>query len=131
MLAPANNVRVLLTKILKKSPDGLWLEQTFSGPVQVTWNLHLDRSMYATIGPDDSAVFGNLEKSARSFILQLYYYPNNLEGTIESNQPTRLVFKAVSDTAESKELTIEVEWDGVWEEDRIKMKGHCKVAEIT
>lgn len=126
--APANNVRLLLTKLYKKGPDGLWREQKFSGPTQVSWRWP-QSPPYATIGPDEWSTFGSLLENS-NFELKLYWYPNNLQPLIVSNDPTRLQFKAVSDIAESAPLTIEVVWDGQWVEGVTEIQQHLVVKEI-
>jgi hypothetical protein len=129
--SPARNVRVLLTRVLKRGPDGSWQEQRFSGHTQVNWRWTQLMPLYATIGPDELSTFGQLLEGSDSFELQLYWYPNNLTPTIPSNEPTRLQFKAVSDTVASDTLTVEVAWDGDWVEGRLEMQNHLVVREIT
>lgn len=129
--SPAKNVRILLTNILKKGPDGSWIEQRFSGPTQVTWRWPDLMPLYATIGPQENSSFGYLLENSRAFRLQLYWYPNNLTAEIPPNDPTRLKFKAVSDTAQSNVLTIELAWDGQWVEGSAEMRDHLAVKEIS
>lgn len=128
--SPAKNVRILLTNAHKKGPDGSWIEQKFSGPTQVMWRWPQLSPLYLTVGPDELSTFGFLLENADSFELQLYWYPNNLNRSIPSNESRRLTFKAVSDTAESKPLNIEVAWDGTWVEGRAEMKDHLVVKEV-
>jgi hypothetical protein len=128
--SPAKNVRVLLTSIFKKRPDGCWAEQRFSGPIQVTWRWPNWTPLYATIGPQEHCTFGNLREGSKSFRLQSYWCPNNLIPEIAENDPTRLKFKAVSDNAESNILTIELAWDGQWIEGSAEMCDHIIVKEI-
>jgi hypothetical protein len=126
--SPAKNVRVLLKKVYKKGPDGSWQEQVFSGPTQVMWSFPQFKPLYATVGPDELSTFGCLLENSNSFELQLYWYPNNLKNKIFPNEPTRLLFKAVSDTAESNSLICEIAWDGIWVEGRAEMKNHLVVS---
>ena len=128
--SPAINVRILLTNIYKKGPDGSWIEQKFSGPTQVMWRWPQFSPLYTTVGPEELSTFGFLLEDADSFELQLYWRPNNLQCNIPSNEATRLKFKAVSDTAESKPLIIELAWDGIWVEGRDEMKDHLVVKEV-
>jgi hypothetical protein len=114
----------------KKGPDGSWKEQKFSGPTQVMWRWPQFSPLYTTVGPEEISTFGSLLENATSFELQLYWCPNNLQSTIPSKEPTRLTFKAVSDTGESKPLIIDVAWDGIWAEGREEMKDHLVVKEV-
>jgi len=116
--------------VYKKGPDDSWQKQNFSGPTQVLWQWHRNRPLYGTIGPDDASTFGCLSENSDAFELQLYWIPNNLNPRIHSDDPTRLEFKAVSDTAESKTITVEVAWDGKWAEGRAEMPNHLVVKEI-
>jgi len=101
---PARNVRVLLCAVFKKGPDGEWHERKFSGPVQALWRWPQYAPQYATVGPDEHSTFGCLREDSNSFQIQLYWTPLNLNCAIIPNDPTKLQFKAVSDTAESSML---------------------------
>lgn len=127
---PANNVRLQLNKVYKKAPDGTWKESKFSGPTQVMWQWSKYSPLYATIGPPELATFGALLENSNEIELRMYWYPNNLKNKIQSNDPTRLEFRAVSDTAVSELLIIEVAWDGEWFKEISVMQNHCIVKKI-
>lgn len=129
--SPATNVRVLLTDIMKQDPDGNWRPLVFSGPVHVMWKWPNMTPAYTTIGPDEMSTFGFVVEDAKRFALQLYWCPNNLDPNFPPNEPIRMRFKAVSDSAESNTLTVQVAWDGVWDEGSKEMQQHLivKVAE--
>jgi hypothetical protein len=128
--APAQNVRVLLCKVMKKGPDGSWLYHKFSGPVQVMWIWPDFLPQYITVGPDERATFCSVLENSEAIDLKLYVVPMNLPPYINSNEPTKIVFKAVSDTAESNELGIEIAWDGKWEPGFIEMKTHMVLRQV-
>ncbi|MFC1888647.1 hypothetical protein ACFL4G_02710 [Thermodesulfobacteriota bacterium] len=86
--------------------------------------------LYATIGPEEKATFGSLLENTERFQLKFYWIPNNLTPMISSNDPTRLEFKAVSDTAKSDAIIIEVAWDGEWAEERSEIQNHLVVKEV-
>jgi hypothetical protein len=46
---------------------------------------------------------------------------------IALNDPTKIVFKAVADTAQSDALPVEVIWDGNWDSNAAIMNRHIKV----
>ncbi len=129
--APANNVRLLLNKVYKKAPDDSWQELKFSGPTQVMWQWPNHMPLYATIGPPELSTFGALLSDSDKMELKMYWYPNNLKRSILPNDPTRLEFQAVSDTAISKPIIVEIAWDGNWETGRSEMQNHCIVKEIS
>lgn len=130
--APAKNVRVLLYKLMKKGPDGSWLEQKFSGPVQVMWIWADNMPQYLTVGPDVQSTFCCSMENSTTINLKLYLMPMNLlqYQNIVPDDPTRLMFKAVSDIAESNNLTLELAWDGQWEQGASEMKKHFIVKTI-
>lgn len=97
---------------------------------QVTWRWPQFSPLYATVGPDELSTFGALLENSNSIELKLYWYPNNLQKTIPPNEPTRLEFKAVSDSAASNPLIIQISWDGIWVEGEAEMRTHCIVEEI-
>jgi len=127
---PAQNVRILLTRVFKQGPDGAWKERRFSGPTQVQWRWPGSMPQYSTVGPNELATFGYLHENSDEFILQLYTIPNNLQRHIPKNDPTRLEFIAVSDTVQSPALIIEISWDGEWVEGRMEMQEHFIVNEV-
>lgn len=128
--SPAENVQVLLTKVLKKGADGSWQEHRFSGPVQVKWRIPEPQT--ATVGPDRYATWAVLHENSDGASLNLYWTPNNLSeaSVIGSREPVRLHFKAVSNTAESNEVALEVAWDGAWVEGRTEMAQHMIVKQV-
>jgi len=87
--------------------------------------------LYVTVGSPVVATFAALLKGSDKIELRMYWYPNNLSSSIKSGDSTRLEFQAVSDTAESKPITIEVSWDGEWVKDRKEMQKHCIVREVS
>jgi hypothetical protein len=127
--SPAISVRVLLIAIEKKRPDGNWIPIVFSAPVQVMWRWPNVTPQYTTIGPDEISTFGFIVEDSTEFALQLYWCPNNLIPKFPPNEPVRLSFKAASDMAESNILTVEIAWDGKWEDDDNEMLQHMKVKE--
>ena len=123
---PAENVRVMMTKVYKKGPNGSWFEHKFSGPIQVSWQWSDTMSQFLTVGPEVNATFVAVLQGTKVINLCMYgnRFPNNLPPIIMPNDPTRLCFKANSDIDESDEITIEISWDGQWVEGRAEMAEH-------
>jgi hypothetical protein len=128
--SPASNVRLLLTGVQKKGPDDSWQERKFSGPVQVTWRWPQQIPQFATIGPDEHSTFARILEGSNTIELRLYWCPMNLIATISPHDKTRLHFKAVSDTTESKSLIVEIAWDGQFEQGTTEMGKHMVVHEV-
>lgn len=124
---PAANVRVLLTKIERKAPDGSWVEEPFSGPVQVMWRWPQLMAQYQTVGPTQIATFACVHQNETEISLRLYWFPNNMRRSISPMETVRLSFVAASDGAESEVLPVEIAWDGKWTEDRSEMKKNLRM----
>jgi len=58
------------------------------------------------------------------------FVPNNIDPKVLAKQTMRVEAIAVSDQTESKPVTIEITWDGVWYEDAKEMSKHMVVKEI-
>ena len=128
--SPATNVRVLFQRMLKKGADDTWQEQRFTGPVQVMWRWPNYTPQFTTVGPDEYSAFARIIEGRKALELRLYWYPNNLTPFIPSGEITRLQFKAVSDIAESNVLTIEIAWDGQWEQGSTEMARHMIIKKV-
>jgi len=127
----AEDTRLHLNKVYKKAPDDTWHEQHFSGPTQVMWQWGQLTPLRTTIGyNEETATFGRILQNSDTFDLRLYLIPNNLNGVIPKKEPTRLEFQAVANNAMSKELLIEVSWDGEFSEGKLEMGSHCIVKKI-
>ncbi|MBN1859342.1 hypothetical protein JW848_09075 [Candidatus Bipolaricaulota bacterium] len=128
---PARNTRVVLLDILVRSADGEFRSQPFTKPTQVSWRWPKITPPQITVGPAEVASFLFLMEPDNFLQLQLQWYPNNLNPMLPANQETRLVFQAVSDTARSVELVIDVVWDGVWAEGSKEMGRHLIVKHVS
>ena len=128
--SPATNVRVLFQQMLKKGADDTWQERRFTGPVQVMWRWPDYIPQFTTIGPDEYSAFACIVEGDKALQLRLYWYPNNLTPFIPPREITRLQFKAVSDIAESNVLTIEIAWDGQWEQGSTEMARHMIIKKV-
>jgi hypothetical protein len=127
--AQAKNVRVVLTRLLKSDQHGKFVDQTLSGPLQLTWQFPHIHPQYPTIGPEDICDLGNLIKGRR-FVLSPYVIPNNFMGYLDPNEKMRVEAIAVADNAESNPVCIEVSWDGLWSDDANQMEKHLVIAEV-
>lgn len=127
--APASNVRVLLVSITRRDADGNWRPVTFSAPLQVSWRWPERTPQFTTVGPDEFVTYAGIAQGDSEVHLQLPWCPNNLDPKVSPNQPTRLTFRAVSDSASSALLTVELLWDGVWDDDGAEMARHLKCSQ--
>jgi hypothetical protein len=128
--SPPRNVRVLITKILLPASDGSWVDRSFSGPLQLTWQFPQFRTPFSFIGPDDVSDLGYIPKGQR-FILSPYIVPNNFTGFVEGNQTIRAEITAVADNGQSDSIVLEIAWNGSWSDNQVEMSQHLVIKEVT
>jgi len=127
--SPAQHVRVLLAKIFQSAADGTWADQSFSGPLQLTWQFPQAHPQYPLIGPDDISDLGCIIKG-KQFSITPYIVPNNFNGYVGPNQRIKVEIIAVADNGQSKPVFIEIAWDGNWSDDPAEMGRHLVVKEV-
>lgn len=128
--SPAHNVRVLLAKVFQPAADGSWVDRSFSGPLQLTWQFPQFHVQFPSIGPDDVSDLGCIQRGRR-FSLTPYVIPNNFNGFVEANQSIRVEVVAVADNGQSKPNLIEIAWNGNWSDEAGEMSRHLVVKEVT
>ncbi len=124
--SPAHNVRVLLTKIFQTAADGRWVDRSFSGPLQLTWQFPQFHVRFSFIGPDDISDLGRIIKG-KQFTVTPYVVPNNFHGYVGPNQRVKVEVIAVADNGQSEPVLIEIAWDGDWTDDSTEMGSHLVV----
>ena len=127
--AQANNVRVVLTKVMRPAADGSIPLDSLSGPIQLTWQHGHSMPQYPTIGPAINCDLGCLI-NGKGFVLTTLFVPNNLDNKILANQKIKIEVIAIADETESNPLCIEIAWDGQWTEDLKEMMKHMVVKEV-
>jgi len=127
--SPAHNVRVLLTKIFQPAADGRWVDRSFSGPLQLTWQFPQFHVRFPFIGPDDISDLGCIVEG-QQFAITPYVVPNNFNGYVGPNQRIKVEVIAVADNGQSEPVLIEIAWDGNWSDDTAEMGRHLVVKEV-
>lgn len=127
--AKAINVRIVIVYLAKLAADGSFKRQPLSGPLQLQWRFSGFHTLFSDVGPDDICDLGNIYEGD-GFKLTPFIYPANFEGTLTANQKMRVMINALADNAESKPLSLEIFWDGKWEDEEIKMSGHLEIKTI-
>ncbi|MBN2684957.1 MAG: hypothetical protein JXR40_06730 [Pontiellaceae bacterium] len=147
--APAHNVRVLLNSIYRPNPeDGKMCKISFAGPVQLAWQYQHSTSETQTIGPEMTCDLGWLSETMMVFSLSLLLdhqqkvristnASHELPIPLSNDRPTRSVpfdsmlrtrqkmvigIMASGDECDSKELKLEISYDGGWGPDAIKIQ---------
>jgi hypothetical protein len=130
---PAKNVRVVLSAIYRLDKDGKFYKVRLSGLPQLIWmpkERHND-DPFPTIVKPRLVDFGCLTEEDHRFRPSIEWIPNNFRGFVEANNTVRYAIEVDSENSISKKpLYVEVSWDGVWEDNEVKMKNHLKVREI-
>ncbi len=73
---------------------------------------------------------GLLDENQMRFILSTYGIPEKYPGWIGRNDSMRVTVKAEAENGESKELVIEISWDGLWENDVHELEKHLVVKRV-
>jgi len=126
---PAHNVRVLLKGFSRPDADGHFRKSDFTGAVQLMWQFAQTVPQFPTIGPEMVCDLGYIPSEDR-FRLATIIYPIKLDPSVKPNEKVRLTLQAVSDEKESKPLSLEISWDGLWSEDTEQMRRHLVIKEI-
>jgi hypothetical protein len=129
--APARRVRILCTAISKKAPDGSFVQEPLTVPVQLTWAFPTFHELLPNIATDDVCDLGYLNEASEQFMLSLYIYPNNFRGFISANTTMRIGLIASADNFTSKTpYVLEISWDGEWSSNLDEMRKHLVVKEV-
>lgn len=132
--SPARRVRVLVTGIEKKRPDGTFSPEPLMIPLQLAWAFSLASPQFhellPTIGTTRICDLGFVDEGAQRFTLSPYVLPNNFRGYVSKGEPLRVSLIASGDNFESEfPLIVEISWDGKWSSDLDEMKKHFVVKE--
>lgn len=127
--AYAENVRVVITRIVRPAADGSIPKDTLSGSIQLTWQHGHSLPQYPTLGPPMNCDLGCLVKD-NVFRLSLMFVPNNVSPDVKPGETIRVEAIAISDQTESKPLALEIAWDGEWHEDSNELAKHLVVKEV-
>jgi len=129
--SPASHVRVLVTGIEKKRPDGTFFPETLVAPLQLTWAFPEFHELLPTITKSDVCDLGFLDEGSQRFELSLYIKPNNFGGYVEPRQSMRVKIIVSAHNYEQRDPRIlEISWDGTWSSDLDEMQKHLVIKEI-
>lgn len=128
----AQNVRVVVVEYFRLAPDGTFVRQPLSGPLQLMWQYALvnPNPLYKTVGPNEICDLGFIVKG-EDFKLTPYYAPSNFDGSLSPNQRMRIVVQAIAHNAESNRLSIDIAWNGLWSEDSLEMSSNFVISQST
>jgi hypothetical protein len=127
--APARNVMTVVTAVNRLGPDGSWQPKLQTGPLPLTWQFGGGIPNQSLIGSERVCDLGLILKG-EPFRLALLVTPNSLDPQVRKTERMRVTVRAVAETAESSAVTIEVSWDGEWEDGDAEMGRHLVVRQV-
>jgi hypothetical protein len=128
-ISPAHNVRVVIKAIFRPSADGTMHPAPLSGPMQLTWQFQQYKPQFQTIGAESICDLGFL-REREQFSLSTLYRSISFEPTLSAGHKMVVTLVALSDEVESKELMVEIAWDGEWDKDSDIMAKHLEVKPV-
>jgi len=128
--SPAKSVRVLVTQLSKRGPDGEYHWEEIIGSLQLQWAYPQYHELLPTITSEETCDLGSLQESGL-FRLATYISPNNFQGFVGPNESMRVTVIAIAHNAQSQPLELQVSWNGTWSTNSDEMRKHCVVKEIT
>ena len=132
----ANRVRVLLTKVYKKSGND-FQKMFMAGPLPLNYQYVAAKSEYFPALPSLSytfdliADFGFLVEKSDNFKLSTVVdFPDTI-WTIKKDETFRYEIVTVADNALPAQLYLEVYWDGIWVNDPKEIIQHLQIRKLT
>jgi hypothetical protein len=149
--APAHDVKVHLNSIYRPDAEGKMRRKSFAGPVQLAWQYwqHETFETEKIVGREETCDLGRLRKNGSIFLLSLLsehkltkeMLSNNkftsfeelnatknsvssvpFDSTLRAGQKMRVGIVVSAYECDSKELLLEISYDGGWGPDAIKIR---------
>lgn len=121
---------VYITSFERHSHSGAWIPSLRSGALRLPWQfgespeaiglLTVGRVVNFLLAPEGHAV------SLAPGTVQ----PGNIDADIRANDRVRIKVIAVTEYGSSEPVTIEVNWDGIWEDGDREMSEHLVISEL-
>ncbi|WP_392476278.1 hypothetical protein [Nostoc sp. C110] len=132
---PANNVRILLTRISRTATDDTFLHENLPGSIQLKWSAkrnEVESCSSQIIGAGSNAVvnLGFLIQTHNDFELDICVVTPNFQGKIQANQKMDLEVVAQAEHTRSNTVCIQIFWDGQWNNYPDLMKKHLQVTVV-
>lgn len=129
--SPARHVRVLVTGLEKKGPDGSYFPEPLAIPLQLHWAFPGFHELLPTIAISDICDLGFLDEDAECFKLSTYVAPLNFRGYVRAGESLRVYIIASAHNYASKvPLVLEISWDGKWNSDMDEIQRHLVIKEV-
>jgi hypothetical protein len=125
--SPAKDVRVLVERVARRRPDGLFVLEPLVYPLPLAWTPSELRDFQRTIFNTEICDLGFLVEGADRFRLSTVIHPSNFQTDVVAKDALRLRIQASGQNAVSQPLFLEIAWDGTWVADGGVMQKHLVV----
>jgi hypothetical protein len=129
--SPAEAVRVVVTALSRRRPDGSFFPEPLLLPLQLTWAFPSVHELLPTVSESDTCDLGSIDEGSGRFRLSTYITPNNFRGYLSGGEAMRVTVVASVYNCTSPPLMIEISWDGQWSTDLADMQRHLVIKEVS
>ncbi len=128
----ATNCRVLLKKIWRKAPNGIFQEVGLKVPLIFAWAPSEIMPPYISLRKEQVLDFGAVIEGQDYYRPLLLSYTNNFQGFVHAGEIVRYGIEIVSDNFASPRLQVfEVAWNGKWSDNLDVMAQNLQIQEVT
>jgi hypothetical protein len=128
---PPKNIRLLITHIERKGPDGAFHRQELPVRLQLRWSHPEFHELSPTVIAHDTCDVGSLVQGEDHFEPSLYIKPFNFRGDVHKGEAVRFTVAGYADNyASAQPLIVEVAWDGDWGDSVEEMGRHLMVTQV-
>lgn len=127
--SPATCVRVMVEGLSKRGPDGSFVDLHVL-PHQLTWMVPEVHERFPTLSGPDVCDLGFLDQHAHRFFLSPYAFQAHFPGMIGANEAMRVAVAAIAENGRSRQIFVEIAWDGEWTLDLDQLRLHLVVKEV-
>jgi hypothetical protein len=129
--ADVRNVEVFVVTIQTLRHDDTWQVIGSSNPVPMKWQYEYFHAYqaYQPMGRERFCDLGRIDRT-RGFSLQTRFSPDDLSGELKKAGRFRATFIARAGGSESPPLTVEVAWDGNWDDSDSEMAKHLVIQAV-
>jgi hypothetical protein len=123
----ARDVRVFLTQVDKRGPDGKPQPVFVGSEIPLPWKYQEPDEKTRAIGRVTVAAVDLFFVRNGSLQLALMFYPNNLLYTMSGESHIWITVVARAPDTQSKPLRLRIDWDGHWERGEAEMAHHLRI----
>lgn len=129
--SPASAVRLEVTGVARRRPDGSFFPEPLLLPLQLMWAFQAFHELLPTIAERATCDLGWVEEGSGRFRLSTFFTPNNFNGSVSAGESVRVTLRASAHNGQSTPLVVEISWDGQWSANLTDMQRHLVVKEVS